>query len=276
MKSGIYKIVNPTGKIYVGQSIDIEHRWRQYRHSLSHTKGQPALYRSFLKYGTESHIFEIVETCEVPLLNERERHWQDHYDVLNSEGLNCVLQSTTEKRRVLSEEMKRKMSESSRRAQANPEVRKKKSEITKKAYKDNPERRKQMGERVRGCKWYNNGVEEIHTREPQEGFKLGRLVKPPTGSGHPNYRPLAKLDPYTLEVLRTYDVVREVEQDEYKISGVVTALYKGILYKGFKWCFLDKIEGVRNIGGGSKHYNNGIENRFTKEHPGEGFTLGRL
>lgn len=29
--TGIYKIISPTGKIYIGQSIDIEKRWKAYK-----------------------------------------------------------------------------------------------------------------------------------------------------------------------------------------------------------------------------------------------------
>ena len=27
---GIYKITSPSGKVYIGQSIDIERRWKKY------------------------------------------------------------------------------------------------------------------------------------------------------------------------------------------------------------------------------------------------------
>ena len=234
--------MNPTGKIYIGQSINIEHRWWQYTSSPYNSIGQKALHRSFLKYGTESHIFEVVETCEASLLNERERYWQDYYNVLNSEGLNCVLQSTTEKRRVISEEVRRNLSESAIRTQANPEYRKRVSEAAKKSFRDNPERAKRVGEVKEGCKWYNNGVESRLTKEhPGEGFTLGRLVDMPSGVDHYKSRPLAKLDPHTLEVLKVYSAQSLVEQDGYGRSGVIAALYRGGLYKGFKWCFLDRM-----------------------------------
>lgn len=87
----IYKITSPSGRIYIGQTIDYNKRLTKYR--CGDSKGQIKLYRSFNKYGIENHIFEIVEECDVELLNERERHYQDLYDVLN-EGLNCLLTET--------------------------------------------------------------------------------------------------------------------------------------------------------------------------------------
>ncbi len=59
---------------------------------------------SFIKYGFDNHKFEVLELCEKERLNELERFWQDKFNVIGDNGLNCVLQSTTEKRRVTSKE----------------------------------------------------------------------------------------------------------------------------------------------------------------------------
>lgn len=100
---GIYKITSPSKRIYIGQGINIEKRWRDYKAKNNKTKRQVKLWRSFLKYGVENHTFEIVELCEVSILNCRERYWQDFYNVV-VEGLNCILQECGEKRRVLSQD----------------------------------------------------------------------------------------------------------------------------------------------------------------------------
>lgn len=105
---GIYKITSPSGKIYIGQSTDINKRFKQYKY-LFNTRNQVALHYSFKKYGIENHVFEIIEECEFDLLNERERYWQDFYNVID-EGLNCKLTSTNIKKSVLSENTKQKMS----------------------------------------------------------------------------------------------------------------------------------------------------------------------
>lgn len=34
---GIYKITSPSNRIYIGQSIDIEARWKSYKTSLIYT-----------------------------------------------------------------------------------------------------------------------------------------------------------------------------------------------------------------------------------------------
>jgi len=88
MSIGIYKIINPKGKIYIGQSINIEERWRKY--NKLNCKRQPKLYNSLKKYGPEKHKFKIIEKCSLKLLNKREIYWKQYHNSIN-EGLNCEL-----------------------------------------------------------------------------------------------------------------------------------------------------------------------------------------
>ena len=107
---GIYKITSPLGKIYIGQSIDIDYRFYVYKKLKC--KQQLRIYNSFLKHGVDNHVFEVIEECNVEFLNERERYWQDYYNVLGKKGLNCILVSTNECSKVLSKETKSKISNS--------------------------------------------------------------------------------------------------------------------------------------------------------------------
>ena len=88
---GIYKITNPKGKIYIGQSIDIEKRKLQYKQLNAGVKQQPKIYNSLKKYGWEQHIFEIIEECSIEQLDERELYWGEYYNVLGKKGLVCRL-----------------------------------------------------------------------------------------------------------------------------------------------------------------------------------------
>lgn len=106
---GIYKITNPKGRIYIGQSINIERRIKEYSNP-NKGKGQVRLYYSLTKYGLSEHLFEVVEECTIDQLNVRERHWQDFYNVLTRKGLNCMLQGTDMVKTVRSQEMKDKQS----------------------------------------------------------------------------------------------------------------------------------------------------------------------
>lgn len=106
---GIYKITSPSGKVYVGQSIDIEKRFNRYKKM--HCKLQVRLFNSLKKHGSDSHIFEVIECCDVDSLNEREYYWQVFYDVLGSNGLNCMITDPKRKKRVVTEETRNRMRE---------------------------------------------------------------------------------------------------------------------------------------------------------------------
>jgi hypothetical protein len=86
MSIGIYKITSPSNKIYVGQSIDIERRFKHYK-NLKEIKGQKKIYYSIKKYGYENHVFEILEKCNVDELDSKEEYWIVFYDSCNK-GLN--------------------------------------------------------------------------------------------------------------------------------------------------------------------------------------------
>jgi group I intron endonuclease len=106
-KIGIYKITSPTKKVYIGQSTDIINRCSKYK-TLKCNK-QPKIYRSIIKHGWDTHIFEIVEICDIELLDEREIFWKNYYvDTLGWENiLFCHLIDT--KGGYKSEETKQKI-----------------------------------------------------------------------------------------------------------------------------------------------------------------------
>jgi len=119
---GIYKITSPSNRVYIGQSIDIDRRFDEYL-KLKNCKDQTRLYNSFLKYGVNIHNFEILTLCYEEQLNEFERDFQDAYDVIGINGLNCRLTKVEDRSGKLSEETKYKIKLSS--------IGKKQSEETK-------------------------------------------------------------------------------------------------------------------------------------------------
>ena len=103
----IYKITSPSNKIYIGQTIKYKSRLWYYK--VLKCKEQPRLYNSLCKYGYDNHVFEIIEECEESELNIRERFWQDYYDVIGKQGLNCVLTKTTDRSGKMSEKTRQKL-----------------------------------------------------------------------------------------------------------------------------------------------------------------------
>lgn len=80
---GIYKITNlENNHCYIGQSRNIQKRWSDHKIA-SNNKNDKGydypLYRAFRKYGIDNFSFEIIEECNIELLNDKECYWIDYY-----------------------------------------------------------------------------------------------------------------------------------------------------------------------------------------------------
>lgn len=82
MTCGIYKIENLiNGHCYIGQSINIEERWREHRKSINNTEDwSRSIYQAIRKYGLENFSWEIIEECSKNELDEKETYWIDYYN----------------------------------------------------------------------------------------------------------------------------------------------------------------------------------------------------
>lgn len=87
MTCGIYKITNKiNGKVYIGQSINIEQRWREHKSrylSIDEKEYNKPLYNAIRKYGLQNFEFFIIEECSQEQLNEKEIYWIDSYEALD-------------------------------------------------------------------------------------------------------------------------------------------------------------------------------------------------
>ena len=110
-ESGIYKITSPTGKIYIGESINLKNRCGYYLNP-NRVKKQTAIYNSLIKHSVESHIIEIIELCDISELKIKERYYQEKFNSVET-GLNCFYTATNEKKKKHSENTKKLMSEKS-------------------------------------------------------------------------------------------------------------------------------------------------------------------
>jgi hypothetical protein len=85
-ESGIYKLTSPTGKVYIGQSSNInrrmiEHKYRSKNKNLK-------LYSSIRKYGLDNHSLEILFLSEDSYeKNRMESFYINYYDSIKN-GLN--------------------------------------------------------------------------------------------------------------------------------------------------------------------------------------------
>lgn len=84
---GIYKITNKkTGKSYIGQSNDIERRFKE--HQQKGASSRIPLDVAIQKYGKDAFDYEIIEECPLSQLNEKEEYYIQLYDTKNN-GYNC-------------------------------------------------------------------------------------------------------------------------------------------------------------------------------------------
>lgn len=87
--SGIYKIVFPNNKIYIGLSSNIKKRLTAH----NKTNDDLPVHRAIKKYGkiSEKNV-EILEIVNESLLREREKYWIDYYkSFLPENGYNLIL-----------------------------------------------------------------------------------------------------------------------------------------------------------------------------------------
>jgi len=161
MTCGIYKITeNETGKAYIGQSVNIERRWKTHHKRLS-----PDLFS-----------YEVIMECEKIQLAFWEIAWIGSENTLHPKGFNHTIggngawgsknpeetsrrKSKAQKGRILSEEHKQNLRKSK------PDSFRKKVSDLKKGNKS-----------LTGKKFYNNGIKNIAVFEhPGEGWTAGRI-----------------------------------------------------------------------------------------------------
>ena len=175
MRTGIYKITNlVNGKVYIGASKNVEKRWNEHKRSV-----KSPIHSDLETLGEENFKFEVLLECPEDMLCQWERDMICLYDADDPEkGYNCkndrpysLKRTEALKGRKLSEETKRKISESHKGKPAwnkgipcSDESRRKMSESHKgkpvwnKGIPHSEETRSKMSEALRGRKVWNKGI----------------------------------------------------------------------------------------------------------------------
>ena len=110
---GVYRIdCVPTGRVYVGSSVNMRKRWTTHLRNLragTHTNSQ--LLRAFAKYGESAFSFSVIELLRKDELTAREQFWMDRLNAVET-GFNLCPQAGTpsgRQRKTHSEETKAKI-----------------------------------------------------------------------------------------------------------------------------------------------------------------------
>lgn len=92
---GIYKFQNKTnGKIYIGQSKDVEKRKQQHFEHAFNVKRHDydcIFHRAIRKHGIDNFEFKILEQCASSDLNEKEQYYIQQYNSVMPNGYNMTL-----------------------------------------------------------------------------------------------------------------------------------------------------------------------------------------
>lgn len=87
-QSGVYKITSPSGKIYIGQSLNVARRMIEHKYN-SKSKNLK-LYNSFREYGIKNHIVEIIFLSkDKEEMNKMESFYIKKFDTVEN-GLNHI------------------------------------------------------------------------------------------------------------------------------------------------------------------------------------------
>lgn len=82
---GIYKITKKeNGKSYIGQSNDIERRFKEHQY-----KTDNPIELAIQKYGVDAFEYKIIEECSLDELDEKEKYWIAYYNTYKGFGYNC-------------------------------------------------------------------------------------------------------------------------------------------------------------------------------------------
>lgn len=102
----------PTDKYYVGQTINEEGRFKAHIYNAITRKDNSHFYNAIRKYGLENFIYCVLEENILrENLNMKEQEWIEYYDSYYN-GYNMTLGGDGVRRLVISEETRRKLSNS--------------------------------------------------------------------------------------------------------------------------------------------------------------------
>ncbi len=177
---GIYKITNPKGRVYIGESCNVEKRLQQYKNG--HYSKQWKLSRSIQKYGWSDHKVEVLEECALSELRERERYWQLEFNSIER-GLNLKLTGIGDIKTLDSPEVSANRSRGQRGRKHTQETREKLSAIRK--GKPKPDG---FGEQIR-LKKKGSVLSEEHKRNISKSHMKPCIVD---GTEYPSCKEAAK------------------------------------------------------------------------------------
>lgn len=245
----IYKITNNfDDKIYIGlttKSKAIE-RWYQHRYLARHLSNtdKSYLHRAMALHGVDNFSFEVIEEVSNELLPEREQYWISQYNSIAPVGYNLTSggEGTPGFSRPQSKEEKEKRGNSVKNYYANhPESRDKCSKRMTEQ-NNNPEYRQHTLDGYKQFCQNNPGYfsgennpfyGKHHTEESLQKIK---------NAAKKRQKSIQQLDKDTLEIIATYDGVKEAEASLQVSHGWLSkAARQNKVAYGYRWKFIESV-----------------------------------
>ena len=212
MKSGIYMWTSPSGKSYIGQSVNLQKRKCAFLR-FGDIYGGQKINRARKKYNNKRYWkYKVLEYCDIDDLDEREEYYISLYNTMRK-GYNC--ESGGNENKIVSDESKQKMSEA-----------KKGNHLTE-------EQKRKMSEARKG---ENNPMWGKHFTEEQKRKMSDKKKGLYDGAKHPRAYPIVQL---TLdgEFIKEYGCAKEAANELGINRRGIGRCVSGKLTKshGFKW-----------------------------------------
>lgn len=179
MASGIYCIKNiNNGKMYIGQSVDVNKRWKTHRWLLKNNKHYNVHLQRAYNLDKNCFEFSVIEYCKLGELNEKETYYIKYFNTMKN-GYNLCEGGESTTGRVCSDETKRKISATKAGIKCTEEAIQKRTNSLKKHFENDPKFKKEFIEQAKkNLKGgWNKGT---HLTDEQKAFmrkvNLGKVI----------------------------------------------------------------------------------------------------
>ena len=233
MTCGIYMIQNlVNGKMYIGQSVDIEDRWERHRRILRNGKHvNKHLQNSWDKYSEYNFEFIKLLECEESDLNMYEEYYI--FELMTYDHRFGYNKTYGGEGGVPTEEIRRKISEA-QRGEKNPNYGKHFSEEHKRKISEANKGKHLSEEHKRKLSEANKGkhLSDESKRKMRESLTNGKLSIP-----------IVQIDPTTNKLVNVYPSSNEAGRQGFR-QGHISACCNGKrkTHKGYKWMYLEDYE----------------------------------